>query len=451
MPSDSQQSGQTVGARLRAARLAKKLTQQQLARPDFSVSYISAIERGQIQPSLRALEILAQRLELSATDLLPPRGPLVIETTPAEKRVLEGVERDLLLLEAQIAIHQGQPERAIEMLRDLLPRKAEPHPESAVYYILGWAYLESGRLQESEQALAEAARQARGAPDPFYPCILSLQCAVYTAMRNAEQATQLRHNSRSLLAEKPESAANNVFFLARLYSNLGQQYSHLGQFNQAQQMFQQALALLQVCASWPQLEESYGRLLQDYKEKEVYPLAVLSGYKCLLANFRARLPGAQIDAQYALERSLLKSSLEDAYSYLLTATQKARARHDSLALASAHVHLAAWFVAHADFNEAETHVRTAQEQAAPFGETLIQADALLLAGELAYRHQEYAAGDRDFEAGLAMLEQLGQEEELTEYLARYARLLEERNLIHEAIHYWKRAYEKRQKSRPASL
>src|SRR6266853_3509066 len=72
MPSDHshQNIGQTVGAKLREARQAKKYTQSQLAAPDFSVSYISAIERGQIHPSLRALEILARRLDLSSTYLL---------------------------------------------------------------------------------------------------------------------------------------------------------------------------------------------------------------------------------------------------------------------------------------------------------------------------------------------------------------------------------------------
>lgn len=450
MSPDSQQSGQTVGARMRAARLAKKYTQQQLAHPDFSVSYISAIERNQIQPSLRALEILAQRLELSATDLLPPRGPLIGEKMVEESKIVEGMERDLLLLEAQIAIRQGQPEQAIEMLRKLLPRKTEPRPESAVYYILGWAYLESGRLQESEQSLAEAARQAREAPDPFYPCILSLQCTVYTAMRNAEQAAQLRHNSLSLLARQ-EASTGNSFFLARLYASLGQHYNHLGQFDQAQQMLRQALALLQARTSCQQLEEGYLQLMQSYKEQAAYPLASLYGYKCLLANFRARFAGARTDTQYALERSLLKSSPEEAYAYLLAALEKAGARHDSLAQASANVHLAAWFIAHADFSKAEAYAQAAREQAAPYGETLIQADALLLAGDLAYRRQDYAACDRDFELGLAMLEHLGQEEDLVEHLAHYARLLEERNLVHEALRYWKRAYESRQRSRPTSL
>ncbi len=68
--SDYQRIGQTLGAKLRAARLARKFTQSQLAQPDFSVSYVSAIERGQIHPSLRALEIFAQRLGISSSDLL---------------------------------------------------------------------------------------------------------------------------------------------------------------------------------------------------------------------------------------------------------------------------------------------------------------------------------------------------------------------------------------------
>src|SRR5579872_1474475 len=76
MPYDPphQQMGRSVGAKLKEARLAKKYTQSQLAGNDFSVSYISAIERGQIHPSLRALEIFAMRLGLSSKDLLIPQS-----------------------------------------------------------------------------------------------------------------------------------------------------------------------------------------------------------------------------------------------------------------------------------------------------------------------------------------------------------------------------------------
>src|SRR5437763_16829736 len=108
------QIGQSVGARIRAARQAKRYTQVQLAAPNFSVSYISAIERGHIQPSLRALEILAQRLGLSSTDLLPKQVKSEGNGT-ARRSIAINLETliELELLEAQIAILQGEAEQAI--------------------------------------------------------------------------------------------------------------------------------------------------------------------------------------------------------------------------------------------------------------------------------------------------------------------------------------------------
>src|SRR3979411_3145147 len=107
MPSDHshQNIGQTVGAKIRAARLAKKYTQSQLAAPDFSVSYISAIERGQIHPSLRALEILAGRLGLSSTQLLPNRSqPEDRHGAQLSIPEREDEEMDTILLEANVQI-----------------------------------------------------------------------------------------------------------------------------------------------------------------------------------------------------------------------------------------------------------------------------------------------------------------------------------------------------------
>src|SRR5712692_1004053 len=120
MPSDQSsdhQIGQSVGANLRAARLAKKLTQSQLASPDFSVSYISAIERGQIHPSLRALEILARRIGLSSAQLLPGHGQNGAKETSSTQTPLKSEEEvEMELLEAQIAIRQGAVQQVIAHL-----------------------------------------------------------------------------------------------------------------------------------------------------------------------------------------------------------------------------------------------------------------------------------------------------------------------------------------------
>src|SRR5205807_2586489 len=99
--SDLQRIGQTVGAKLRAARLARKYTQSQLAQPDFSVSYVSAIERGQIHPSLRALEIFAQRLGLSSSDLLSKQTGQALQGFSEKDAHENKRDIELQLLEAQ--------------------------------------------------------------------------------------------------------------------------------------------------------------------------------------------------------------------------------------------------------------------------------------------------------------------------------------------------------------
>ena len=96
----------TVGAKIREARLAKKLTQSQLADPDFSVSYISAIEQGEIYPSLRSLEIIAQRLGLSSGDLLSSHVQFSYES--GLRHLLDLMDKnhakysDMLILQARL-------------------------------------------------------------------------------------------------------------------------------------------------------------------------------------------------------------------------------------------------------------------------------------------------------------------------------------------------------------
>lgn len=454
MPADSShQVGQSVGARLRTARLAKKYTQQQLARPDFSVSYISAIERGQIQPSLRALEILAQRLELSTTDLLPEH-PTLANVAPAEAglEALSSDERELVLLEAQIAIYQKHPEQTIQLLQRFLPHRGERRQEksSTIYYLLGWAYLEAGRLEESEQLLAEAVRLSRDSTDPLYPCILSLQNAVYAAMRNTEQAAQLQHESLRLLAQQSE-AARNVFFLARLYVNLAQHAGSQGDFEQASSQLQQALTLLSQHNACQNRQSAYQQLLTVYASQESYQLATLYACKWLIARFRCRLPELKSELTYALGRILLRTDPAEARSYLEQLISAAEASQDLLTLAGARIQLASWSLARGELQQAEHLLNLVHQQPAFGADTLLSADAQLLAGDLAYRRQDYATGDSSFEAGLALCEKIGAEEDLVEHLAHYAQLLEERNCMQKSLFYWKLAYEQRKKNHMPGL
>lgn len=447
MPLDSsRQLGQSVGAKLRAARQAKKYTQSQLAQPDFSVSYISAIERGQIQPSLRALEILSTRLEISTADLLPQNG----QGTENNQALSEGVflkeeERELLFLEAQVSLLQGNAEHAIALLCKLYAQKGARDQDIHLSALLGKAYLEGGYLQESEQMLASVARQAREMKNQLYPLILSLQGTVYAAMHNIASAIRLEEESQALLER---GALRDIFLLAQVYSSLGQYYSALGQFEQARSMFEKAQQTVYARTSYKQLQPIYQDFLQYYKEQAELQKMTLYSYKWLQADWQIRVPTLRSEIHYALGRAWLASRPDEAYAYLLAEHQKASLQQDPLLTAGTSTHLAAWFMASDRFAEAEHYAREAQKLASPFGETTIVAETLLQLGEIVYRRQEYQEGDQYFESGLLMLDNLHEEEEeMATHLTRYAQLLESRGQVHKAIIYWKRAYEYSRKNR----
>src|SRR5690348_7067833 len=77
-----------LGARLRHARLTLNMTQSDVARGQFSVSYVSAVERGQIQPSLQSLEKLAARLQIPVHHLMRDDDQ-EISPAPAQRRPIE--------------------------------------------------------------------------------------------------------------------------------------------------------------------------------------------------------------------------------------------------------------------------------------------------------------------------------------------------------------------------
>jgi transcriptional regulator with XRE-family HTH domain len=67
---DDRPLARSIGARLRQARLAAGLTQQQLAGDRYTKAYISALENGIAKPSMAALNYLAPRLGTTASDIL---------------------------------------------------------------------------------------------------------------------------------------------------------------------------------------------------------------------------------------------------------------------------------------------------------------------------------------------------------------------------------------------
>jgi transcriptional regulator with XRE-family HTH domain len=162
-----------LGQRLRQARLARNLTQSEVAQNQFSVSYISAVERGQIRPSLGALEKLAERLHVPVADLLRVDEGVAAGVLPrAEFFPLGpgGVERDdveIGLREAQILLAQGHAEQAMQMLSALRTRGLSAREQALVAWRLAQsaAELRQGETARSEAQEALALSERLGDPE----------------------------------------------------------------------------------------------------------------------------------------------------------------------------------------------------------------------------------------------------------------------------------------------
>ncbi len=98
-----------VGSSIREVRIKLSLAQARLAAPEFSISYISAIERGKIRPSLKALSVLAKHLDVPLTFLLEgsPGGAAevrAVEYSPADSGPDQRI--DVELLQVSVVLQQ---------------------------------------------------------------------------------------------------------------------------------------------------------------------------------------------------------------------------------------------------------------------------------------------------------------------------------------------------------
>lgn len=124
-----------IGGRIRTARLAAGLTQQQLAQGRYTKAYISSLEQGHAKPSMAALDFIADRLGLPASSFLERDGRW---------------DR----LEADLQLASGRWEEAAEAYRHLLGETTERAARAEVLAGLAEALC---RLERGHQALGIAA------------------------------------------------------------------------------------------------------------------------------------------------------------------------------------------------------------------------------------------------------------------------------------------------------
>lgn len=419
----------TLGERIRDIRQRRGLTQVELAGDDFSKSYVSAVERGKITPSLEALQILAERLDVPISYFLEPE---VQETLVRE-------EARAMILEAAAQIDGGQPEQAIGILRRLPTESLTEEELAPLRYRLGQAYI---RLNQPTEALVEleaALRYARFIEDAeLVERIRNLIGLAHYQQGHYAQAVE--HHRLCLKAINDGIIRDPVFKLG-IYSNLGNEYSRLSDHQQAIGFYREALAFAQDVVAPDRLAAIYWGLSQSYRELGDLRRAKLCAYKSLTLyeSIQSSRLAAQIRTMYAMILAEL-GELDEAERCYREALDIARTVGDAVGQTAALANLAELHLRQGRHDEAQAAIREALTLATASGNRVIEGQVFLTQASLYAALGEQVEADQQFQAAIATLEQYEAKELLGKAYFRYGQALVSWGQAAEGAKYLGRAY-----------
>jgi transcriptional regulator with XRE-family HTH domain len=205
-------TGETIGQRLKRLRLERGLSQRELAAPGVSYAYISRIEAGTRQPSVKALRKLAGKLGVSA-DYLETGS----ELDPA-------AARELRLSDLELAIRLGDSDGSDEAVRVLLADAiaAADGPCAFRARIALATVLEARDDQLGAITLIEAAI----VDEPFQPAerpdVYARLAHAYGAAGRPADAVQLLERCLEGSADAPAAEARYAALLSYALTDLGE-------------------------------------------------------------------------------------------------------------------------------------------------------------------------------------------------------------------------------------
>ena len=276
-----------IGERVRQARIAAHLTQQELAGDTYSKSYISAVERGKMTPSFQALHILAERLGRSISFFLG-EGEVALEaltrsSTPDTLSDEEWQQREQearhMLKEAEELLVKGKTTEALATLQvetNEPPTALPLYDQPRWYWLAGWAgvwghkYPEAiGWLEHGLKVIDSMRAQAPGSQRPqlveMAERIRNFLGVCYYEQR--QPATALEHHLRCLAAVTNGTVTNSELKLL-IYKSLGNDHTMLGRHKEAIFYYERACKLAEDMNEPRQRGLAYWGLALAYKSSD---------------------------------------------------------------------------------------------------------------------------------------------------------------------------------------
>jgi HTH-type transcriptional regulator, quorum sensing regulator NprR len=415
----------SVGDRLREARLARGLTQEQLAKGLATKGFISQIERNRTTPSLPKLRMMAERLGL-------PLGHFTDDKSPHELTYLRK--------SAELAVKAQEPERALNLVNEGLALPATANERAELLRIQGLAFEALGRLNDALASLQTAAATA----PPDDP---ELSAAIYAdigyVQQQQEQFNAATEANLRALGWLDASKHADPALRARVLTNLGRSCYSLGQLEKADEHLQRALNAAIDAESRLRIANAHMALGISARAVGDLARAVEHCNRALdlhsrIGEHRAanRVLNNLGDVHYAAGRKREATALQQ------RCLERAREIRDDFEVGVAAGALARYDLDDNRVDHALAHAREARQASERSGDHLHLALAAALEGEAVERQGNASIADRHFAFALRLLKERNAAGKLAEVCAMYADVLRSRGDDDRAFSFMRMAAER---------
>lgn len=224
---------ETIGQRLRRLRLERGLSQRQLSAPGVSYAYISRIEAGDRQPSVKALRKLAAKLQVS---------PEYLETG---SDLGAGQRREMELIDAELQLRLADGDTTQQQaLHDTLIRLSDEAREAGdrsagarALAALGFLAAEQGDHGQAAAHLEDALATEPATP-LTRPDVYATLGRAYAAQGRQEEAVRLWRECVDRVAEE---APDDLALRTRFATYVSYALADLGRYGEAQEVLSDVL------------------------------------------------------------------------------------------------------------------------------------------------------------------------------------------------------------------
>lgn len=408
-------AGNEVGLRIRAARQERGLSLSKLGGKQLSKSFLSLVESGRSQISLRSLRIIADRMELPVSYFLDETGSI------------EGGE--LALDRAEAALLRQEPAEALQILDDA---RVSESRRVRMFLLRGWALIDAGRARDAISELHQGLSLAESRDDSRLR--VQLRYMLGKALYNLDNYEEALVYFRDALPEAMHEVQDPAL-IGKITVSIGHILYITGNLDSAIEHYARARDLFGSLSDLQTLGAVYSGLSLAY-EKKGDPRNALHYSKLSLGAFEARQNARQA-AREINNMAVRYKELGDLNRALECAREAVARAHEVNATDVEALAYSTLALVHLTLGDTETAAQEAgvAEQLAPNDTHLARIDAWLVLADLAERKGQHDRADKLYGRALEALTQIGHHSTYADAAAAYSLALRKRGDTERALQY----------------